>query len=218
MVKSNIGFKSALGVNAFVATLLTLVTVGCSRNSAPDNPLAMAVGEKVVRKHDKNGDGLLTSSELSGLYGNLTSIREGWDLNGDEKLSRDEIASRIDAWQKRGPTGHIVNVTVILDRSPLAGATVRMVPDFDPGDGSQAKVAETDVTGVAHFEVVLEDLPQAYTIRITAAYLDRTTKSKSPTLSTRFPPNTTSAPDSVRTCRATHLAAKSAWNCDAGRG
>ena len=161
MVKSNIGFKSALGVNAFVATLLTLVTVGCSRNSAPDNPLAMAVGEKVVRKHDKNGDGLLTSSELSGLYGNLTSIREGWDLNGDEKLSRDEIASRIDAWQKRGPTGHIVNVTVILDRSPLAGATVRMVPDFDPGDGSQAKVAETDVTGVAHFEVVLEDLPQA---------------------------------------------------------
>jgi hypothetical protein len=161
MAKSSVGFASVFGVNSFVATSLTLVTLGCTRNSATNNPLAMDVGQKVIRRNDKNGDGLLTVSELSGLYGNRSSFREGYDLDGDEKLSRDEIASRIDSWQKEGPTRHVVDVTVTLDGSPLAGATVRMVPDFAPGDSSQVEVGQTDATGTAHMEVALEDLSQA---------------------------------------------------------
>jgi hypothetical protein len=161
MAKSSDCFASAFGVNAFVATSLTLVTLGCTRNSAPDNPLAMEVAQKVIRRNDKNGDGLLIASELSGLYGNRSSFRKGYDLNGDEKLSRDEIASRIDSWQKAGPTAHAVDVTVTLDGSPLTGATVRMVPDFALGDSSQTKVGQTDATGATHLEVALEDLSQA---------------------------------------------------------
>ena len=161
MAKFSIGFASAFRVSAFVAMSLMLVTVGCNRNSPPDNPLAMAVAQKVIKRNDKNGDGLLIASELSGLYGNRSSFKEGYDLDGDGKLSRDELARRIDTWQKESPIPHVVDVIVLLGGAPLAGATVRMVPDFDPGDGSQAKSAQTDATGTAHFEVALEDLTKA---------------------------------------------------------
>ena len=161
MTESNINFAPTFGFGAFVATWIALAALGCMGNSGTDNPVALEFGQKVIKKYDTNFDGLLTVRELSGLFGTRGKIKEEYDQDGDGNTSRDEIASCIDTWLKEGPTVRFVDVSVDLDGSRLAGATVRMVPDYDPGDGSQAIVSQTDTTGVARMEVALEDLSQA---------------------------------------------------------
>jgi hypothetical protein len=160
MAKSSIVLTSACGFNAVVATSLTLAALGCTGNTATDNPVAMDVSQKVIKKYDKGSDGALISIELHDLD-SIYYYMKKYDLDGDDKVSRDEIASRIDSWQDQAAAEHAVDVIVTLDGYPLAGANVRMVPEFDPGDGSQARVGQTDANGAAHIAVALEDLSQA---------------------------------------------------------
>ena len=143
-----------------VASLLTLTVVGCSGNSAASNAVAMGIGKKVVKKHDKRGDGLLNSSELFDLK-SIYYDRDKYDLDGDDEISAEEIAIRIDAWQGQAAAVHAVDVKVTLDGAPLAGATVRVIPEFDLGDGTQANVGLTDADGAVRIDVALEDLSQA---------------------------------------------------------
>lgn len=137
-----------------------VAVLGCGGYAVTDNPLALEFSNKVMRRYDSNFDGQLTVLELRG-WGARGRIKEAYDFDGDGKASRDEIATCIDRWLQEGSMAQGIKVTLTISGRPLAGAQVRIVPDYDPGDGSQAQVTQTDANGVASLEIPLEDLTQA---------------------------------------------------------
>ena len=81
--------------------LLALLLVGCDRPPArvevprlkPD-----AVAAAAIQQCDQDGDGLIDEEEARHAPG----LKAGWsrlDTNSDSKVSADEIAARIRAWQ-----------------------------------------------------------------------------------------------------------------------
>lgn len=128
--------KRKLWEGAIVVTCL--VGAGCSggpsRVPAPVwDPAGMA--ERAISELDSNGDGKLSMEELDAAPGLKYSARlldeEG---DGDGSLSREEIAARLDQYQKMQVGLTPFDCIVMLNRRPLVGAKVRLVPEPFLGD------------------------------------------------------------------------------------
>jgi hypothetical protein len=140
-------------------SILALATVsfavGCSQASQPraypDRPDSRA-GDRAIELYDANKDGFLDAKELEQAPGLKAAMRQV-DLNTDGKISAAEISARIQAWadSKLGRKG--VSCLVRHNGRPLAGATVKFVPESFLGGGLKAAEGTTDEHGMARMSI-----------------------------------------------------------------
>ncbi len=141
-------------VVGFAACLL-----GCRPLVKPPAVDSNQVSAAAVTLYDKDGDQLLSESELATCGGLLAAFPK-YDTTGDKRLGKEEIATRIKEMYSRGTGLMSLDCRVLLDNRPLSSATIRFVPE--PFLSDHVKVAEgvTDGAGFAHLGVADDQLPQ----------------------------------------------------------
>lgn len=126
-----------------ILTLLVicLLWTGCSggpsRVAAPSwDPAGMA--DQAILDLDGNGDGKLSMEELDAAPGLKYCAQMLDDLgDGDGSLNREEIAARISDYVKSKVGLVPFSCTLILNKRPLVGAKVRLLPEPFLGDIAQ---------------------------------------------------------------------------------
>ena len=83
--------------------------------------------QQAMAEYDTNSDGTIDGAELDKVPAIKNSLKE-IDKDGDGRVSEDEIRERIEQWQASKVAIMPFNCKVTLDRAPLVGATVTLVP------------------------------------------------------------------------------------------
>lgn len=128
-----------------------LVASGCSRGPERVPPPAIEVEHCVQRalaQYDTDGDGMIGPAELERSPA-LRAARATIDADGDGAVSGPEIAARIKAWQQSKVARQSLLCRVYCQDVPVAGATVRLVPEAFLGAGFPAARGVTDESGTA---------------------------------------------------------------------
>jgi hypothetical protein len=133
-----------------LATPLLAALAGCG-NHVPPALLPDAIDpdapKKAIELYDTNHDGAISGAEFDKVPG-LKAALPYLDPNKTGKITAEDIAKRIAFW-KESQTGRInVNCIVRHKKTPLAGATVRFVPEKFLGDGLQTGFGITSPHGV----------------------------------------------------------------------
>jgi hypothetical protein len=142
-----------------LATLSILV--GCQQGTAPV-PLPefdpATVGQAAVEQYDANRDAALGGAELDNVPGIKQSL-ENYDINRDEKVSADEIATRLQqALDHKLGICPPFGCRVALNGQPLPDAVVRFVPEPFLGGTTMTAMGVTDQRGIARVQVPQRDL------------------------------------------------------------
>lgn len=132
--------------------------LGCSGfDSVPAPEISpQQAAQKAMELYDTNKDGRIADDELKAvpsLAANLKVI----DTNGDGELSEDEIAARLQSVigiSSRTDTP----IRFTMDGRPLAGATIRLVPDEFLAQSLREATGTTDENGVVQTTTVGESL------------------------------------------------------------
>ena len=114
---------------------------------------------KAMEQYDKDGDGLLSATELEACPGLAKMVKE-YDTDGDSSVSQAELAERLRKFAESGAALTPLTVDVRLNNLPLAGATVRFVPEDYFDDEIKVAVGKTSKSGTARMAVASEDLPE----------------------------------------------------------
>lgn len=107
------------------------ISVGCSRYpervKVPGfDPEASA--EAALQAYDTDKDGQLSKSELEKCPG-ILAARSSFDLNKDGFVSGQEISDRVQMYIDRGAGLKMVGCKVFLDKRPLGGVQVDLIPE-----------------------------------------------------------------------------------------
>jgi hypothetical protein len=145
--QDDIGIACVIALAAFV---------GCNDGSYTVDPVA--VSNAAIEQYDKSGDGLLDKTELVACPALAREVR---DESKDSKLSAEEIGAQIKSMfgQNAGVTP--LSCTVILDGSPLSGATVKFVPESFLGPEIPEATGVTNSAGSADLGISPDKLPKA---------------------------------------------------------
>ncbi len=133
------------------SVFLAIAVAGCFGRPArvkPPHISAASAGAAAVADYDMDGDGAIAESELERAVP-LKSSLDSVDTNQDGKLTAEEIAGRIEAWQKTRVGVQVLFSRVTLDGQPLDGATVTLVPAPFLGDNVKPATGVTGSTGMA---------------------------------------------------------------------
>lgn len=134
--------------------LSMVVAIGCSgrpgRLLPPGIPADAA--QEAVAKYDANGNGVIDGDELDKVPALKATLKRA-DKNADGQISADEISERIAAWQKSKLALTRSIVTVRRDDRPLAGATVKFVPEPFLGPSLKTATGTTDGSGMASMQI-----------------------------------------------------------------
>ncbi|MBN1853489.1 MAG: hypothetical protein JW829_12220 [Pirellulales bacterium] len=133
------------------------------------------MADSAIKLFDKNGDNILDSQELvatPGLQSAVAKAKEqSPDVNGDGKLSRDEIRDHIALFESSKLGIQLISVTVLLDRQPLAGARVTLEPEPFLEGVLESASDTTRQDGTARPAMEIEDMkgvrPGIYRVKIT---------------------------------------------------
>jgi hypothetical protein len=145
-----------------LAVLLVIVP-GCSQGPkrvpmpefAPDG-----VAGQALAALDSDGNGMLNRVELSGSPGLLSSLTI-FDEDGDQQITRQELATELRKWQDEKAGLIPLSCEVTWKGRPLNGATVRLIPEpFFDGAIAPA-MGQTDQNGQAEMSCDREHLPEA---------------------------------------------------------
>lgn len=141
----------------FVVGLL-LVGLGCSKGAGPAGAGSAGAGSagaarispsatasQVLAEYDTNKDGALDAKELQACPA-LRDAVSRLDMNGDARVSADELTTRFTLHQQYEPL--VLSVQVTLDGAPLDGATVTLVPEKFMGDSFKSFSAVTEASGI----------------------------------------------------------------------
>jgi hypothetical protein len=137
--------------------------VGCSQRASRISPVdidASSASSEAMELYDKNGDGALAGDELNAVPG-IKKYLSKYDRDSDQRVTRDEIATRLGEWgsQKLALMGRSYIVT--LDGRPLEGATVTLVPEAYMGDAVKPATGTTAFNGLTRMSHADEDLPKS---------------------------------------------------------
>jgi hypothetical protein len=152
----------AFRVARFSRLALLVVVAGCSRGPGALRPPridAIAAASEVMKSLDRDGDGKLSRAEWSGSP-EIAAIAASYDKNSDGFLESAELVGGFEAWQKTGVGARSVPFRVTLNGSPLAGATVRLVPAEFLGKAVKPASAQTGQTGGGQLAMAAEDRPK----------------------------------------------------------
>jgi hypothetical protein len=111
-----------------------------------------------MEHYDANGDGAIDSDEIKQCPP-LAAVAASYDADRDEKLSAEEIASRLTRLFDSGVALTNVDCTVTFAGQPLVGATVTFRPVAMLGDEFPSATGTTDEFGVARPAVDSQGLP-----------------------------------------------------------
>lgn len=139
-----------------------LFFAGCGSGPAAIEPIdidASAASAEAMELYDQNADGSLNDAELANVPG-ILRYKDKYDVNQDGAVSREEIGNRIGGWREQGVGFRTLDVTVLLDRRPLSGATVRFVPEPYLGEEPKIGTGKTDASGHAKVSVAVEHIPE----------------------------------------------------------
>jgi hypothetical protein len=143
----------------------TIVALGCSSGpSRVEAPSIDADGAATgaLEMYDKDADGAIAGSELDAAPA-IKAAMATIDANKDEKVTADEITSRIEAWQATTYGIMPLGVTFTMDGQPLDGASVTFEPEPFLGDDIKAGVGETTLSGQVMPTVPAEQRPSSDT-------------------------------------------------------
>jgi EF hand len=137
-----------LHVNCCVAILAAglFVPTGCSRRIEPPDISADEAASKAFEEFDRNRDGKLEGLELErcpGIYQSRSFI----DKDNDGKVSVQELTERIAMYKERKIGLVAVNCRVTQSGRPLAGATVKFVPEKFMGPNLKPAQGVTNADG-----------------------------------------------------------------------
>jgi hypothetical protein len=131
-------------VRSFVwGTVLTVLAgiTGCGVGPVPAPPVSpSSATEQALAEYDANKDGILDAKELERNPG-LTALAAALGKGPGGRLTADELTQQLQSLRAGGAGVTRAACQVLLDRRPLAGATVRYVPekflgpDFKPASG-----------------------------------------------------------------------------------
>jgi hypothetical protein len=154
--------KAASGrIRLLALSVICAGVVGCSGGPPALRPPVLdpeSAAKEAVALYDKDGDGILTADELKACPGILVSL-ELYDQDGDGSVTEAEIAARLSDFVDRNVALSRLSATVLLDRRPLGGATIRLVPEPYLGEEIKQAVGTTRKGGSGSVAVADEDLP-----------------------------------------------------------
>lgn len=142
--------------------LMSVLFVGCGSGPNAIEPIyinAGAASSEAIQLYDHNGDNRLDDAELANVPGILLH-KDKYDVDKDGFVSEEEIANRIGNWRDKGIGFATVRISVLLDKRPLSGATVRFVPEPYLGEAPKIGTAVTDSSGDAKMSVAKEYIPE----------------------------------------------------------
>lgn len=148
---------SVLGGAAAVCSIFSGCDTGPTAVPVPTiNPAAAAA--EAMAMYDTNKDGALDAEELKKVPG-LTHHPAKFDANGDGKVDQQEIANRFTDIYKAQVGMMNFPVVVKWNGQPLAGATVKMIPEKFLGSAIKPAEGITDVNGYASPSLADADMP-----------------------------------------------------------
>ncbi len=145
----------------WIALVLLATLAGCSQRPTRVNPPAIdakLAAQQAMTDYDSNSDGTIDGAELDNVPAIKNSLKE-LDKNADGKVSADEIRERIEQWQATKVAIMPFVCTVTLDRAPLAGATVTLVPEKFLGPNVQPASGISGDQGNATVSMPKEKMP-----------------------------------------------------------
>jgi hypothetical protein len=152
--------RAATATCVLISSLL--IFGGCGSLSkprvAPPKVDPRAAAAEAIRLYDANGDGSLDEAEL-GACPAMKQARERFDKDGNGRISQEEITQQLQNIYSSAVGLLEVHCTVLRNGRPLAGATVRFIPEPFLGDDLQTAIGTTDADGVAVPSIPAEHLP-----------------------------------------------------------
>lgn len=142
-------------------SFLLVCLSGCSQHPAGVRPPTIDADQaaaSAITQYDSDDDGQLGLSELT-LAPELLEVKEAYDSDGNEHLSRDEIATGIRSWSATSTGLSQLSFTVRLDGKPLPNAKVSLTPAPFLGDELHAATAITDADGKGMAGIAPEHVP-----------------------------------------------------------
>jgi hypothetical protein len=127
-----------------------LLLAGCFGGPSRVRPDSVAgdAPQKAMDLYDTDHDGFIDGAELDKVPGLKAALKQV-DTNGDGKISREEIAARIQFWKDSGFGRTTISVPVRHNGAPLPGAKVRLVPESFLGSTLPTGEGTTNDRGVA---------------------------------------------------------------------
>jgi hypothetical protein len=168
----------------WVILCVLAITAGCSGGPTalkPPDIDAAAAAKQAIVLYDTDGDSLLAPAETAKSPALAHAARQ-IDMNGDQKISADEVAARIRSWSARGTAIKEFRCRVTLNGQPLPGVEVVLEPERFLAESVQPARGETDAQGIAVISVPRESLPNPsisgvtvglYTVRISSRTNER---------------------------------------------
>jgi hypothetical protein len=128
---------------------------GCSQGPTRVKPPGIdadEAGRLALEQYDTDKNGFIDGTELTKAPA-LRASMKNLDTNKDKKVSAEEITARIKNWQDQKVGKMSLMVKVMRRGRPLAGATVRFVPEKFLGDEIQTAEGVSDAEGMADLTV-----------------------------------------------------------------
>jgi|694.fasta_scaffold67035_4 hypothetical protein len=129
---------------------LLVVTASCGPSRPPRVPAPPVDPESMARAVlqliDTDGDGQLTTAELARVPG-LVSALATLDTDGDKRLSAADITTWLTGVRDSKVAVTPVPLKVMHKGKPVAGATLKLVPEPFMGSNVKAAEATTDTSG-----------------------------------------------------------------------
>ena len=137
-------------------SLLALALLACPLAGCSNRPARVpaprinpgAIVEAVFEQADADRDGSLRGSEQQAVP-SIAAAAGRLDADGDGAVTRDELLGWLEAVRDSRVAINPLEVVVTQRGRPLAGATVRLVPEAFMGGEVQAAEGVTDAGGVA---------------------------------------------------------------------
>src|SRR5262249_43996123 len=149
----------------WIAASLAFIAAGCSGGPSrvqPPSISASGAASKAMSLYDKDGDGFIAGAELEAVPG-IKAAMSTIDANNDGKVSAEEIADRIKAWQ--ATRYGIISLTFgfTLDGKPLEGADITFEPESFLGDNIKAGAGNTGPGGSTGISIPKDQRPRSDT-------------------------------------------------------
>jgi hypothetical protein len=141
--------------------IVSLLATSCSRGPARIEQPGIdpsSSGRLAMEQYDADGDGKVAGAELDKSPPLKTALAR-LDTDGDEGVSADEVAARVNAWKEMRTGLTSVRTHVNLDGQPLAGALITLEPESFLGDNIKPARGTTNIFGDISPCIAPEDLP-----------------------------------------------------------
>jgi hypothetical protein len=142
------------------AVIALLATVeGCGGNSGDGDSINPgAAADQAIEQFDKDGSGSLNESELAASPG-LLAARASYDKDANQEISHDELEEGLASTSSKATSWATAYFRIMQGARPLAGATIRFVPEPFLGESLHEATGTTDNQGRVSPAVADDKLP-----------------------------------------------------------